>query len=61
MKKLFLADRVIETSRPAFVMGVVNATPDSFWKESRAAVENALRLIDDGPAILPIGGESPRP
>ena len=61
MKKLFLADRVIETSRPAFVMGVVNATPDSFWKESRGGAENALRLIDEGADILDIGGESSRP
>ena len=61
MKKLFLADRVIETSRPAFVMGVENATPDSFWKESRGGAENALRLIDEGADILDIGGESSRP
>lgn len=61
MKKMFLADRVIETSRPAFVMGVVNATPDSLWKESRGGAENALRLIDEGADILDIGGESSRP
>ncbi len=49
------------TERAAFVMGIVNATPDSFYAESRGGVERALKLIDEGADILDIGGESTRP
>ena len=49
------------TERPAFVMGIVNATPDSFYAESRGGVERALLLIREGADILDIGGESTRP
>lgn len=49
------------TERPAFVMGIVNATPDSFYAESRGGVERALQLIREGADILDIGGESTRP
>ena len=61
MKTLYLSNRTITTELPAFVMGIVNATPDSFFAESRGGVENALRLIDEGADILDIGGESTRP
>ncbi|MFI5346244.1 MAG: dihydropteroate synthase [Elusimicrobiota bacterium] len=48
------------------LMGVVNATPDSFYSESRAlseeiAVERALRLAEEGADYLDIGGQSTRP
>lgn len=51
--------------RPA-VMGIVNVTPDSFSDGGRhldptAAVDTALRMEDDGAAIVDIGGESTRP
>ena len=49
------------TERPAFVMGIVNATPDSFYPDSRGGVDRALRLIEEGADILDIGGESTRP
>ena len=51
----------VATERPAFVMGIVNATPDSFYAESRGGVERALQLIREGADILDIGGESTRP
>jgi dihydropteroate synthase len=52
--------------RPALVMGVVNATPDSFYEgarfgDARAAVGHALRLVEEGADIVDIGGESSRP
>lgn len=56
MKRLVLSGRVIETPRPAFVMGIVNVTPDSFWEKSRGGAESALRLIDEGADMLDIGG-----
>jgi dihydropteroate synthase len=48
------------------IMGIVNVTPDSFSDGGRlptasAAVEHALRLVDEGADILDIGGESTRP
>ncbi len=47
-------------------MGVVNVTPDSFsdggrFSDAAGAVAHALRLIDEGAAIVDIGGESTRP
>ncbi len=44
------------------VMGIVNATPDSFSDAHLAdAVEHGLRLIDEGADLLDVGGESTRP
>lgn len=55
----------LDLSTPA-IMGVLNVTPDSFsdggrYLDSRAAVEHARRMIDEGAAIIDIGGESTRP
>jgi dihydropteroate synthase len=48
------------------VMGVLNATPDSFFPSSRTlsprlALECAQRMVEDGADIVDIGGESTRP
>ena len=48
------------------IMGIVNATPDSFsdggmFADAMAAVDHALMLVDEGADILDIGGESTRP
>jgi dihydropteroate synthase len=48
------------------VMGILNITPDSFFIGSRyvsdtAIVEAAMRMHDEGAAILDIGGYSSRP
>ncbi len=48
------------------VMGIINATPDSFYSGSRqpsvdAALEKAAQMIGEGAAILDIGGQSTRP
>jgi dihydropteroate synthase len=61
MQKLNLASRTIITEHPAFIMGIVNATPDSFWNESRGGADRALQLIDEGADLLDVGGESSRP
>jgi dihydropteroate synthase len=47
-------------------MGIVNVTPDSFSDggvhfETAQAIEAALRMEQDGAAIVDIGGESTRP
>ena len=61
MLELALQKRVITTELSAFVMGIVNATPDSFWDASRGGTERAKNLIDEGADIIDIGGESSRP
>lgn len=61
MKTLNLASRKISTDFPAFVMGIVNCTPDSFFSGSRGGAERAFELIDEGADILDLGGESTRP
>ncbi len=47
------------------IMGIVNVTPDSFWKGSRGlghqGAELALRLVEEGADILDLGAESSRP
>ena len=57
---------IIETHVPAFIMGIVNATPDSFYKPSRStslekSLIRALALEAEGADIIDIGGESTRP
>jgi len=48
------------------LMGIVNATPDSFsdggsFADAEAAIAHGLRLIAEGAAIVDVGGESTRP
>ncbi len=71
---LKVGDHVIDLSVPV-VMGIVNATPDSFSDGGRLAsagsfdfkisVDKALalaeRMLQEGAAILDVGGESTRP
>ncbi|WP_364154649.1 dihydropteroate synthase [Paenibacillus sp. LPE1-1-1.1] len=57
--KLELGDRTL-------IMGILNATPDSFSDGGRytnveAAVAHAISMVEDGADILDIGGESTRP
>ncbi len=61
MISLNAGNKIITTQRPSFIMGILNVTPDSFYKESRGFVERALQLIDEGADILDIGAESTRP
>lgn len=55
----------LDLARP-LVMGIVNATPDSFsdggaHADAAAAVAHARTLLDQGADILDVGGESTRP
>lgn len=61
MAELIFGTKHIKTENPAFVMGILNATPDSFFKDSRGGLELAKQLIADGADVLDIGGESTRP
>jgi len=49
-----------------FIMGIINVTPDSFYKESRRMrvdeiLKTAERMLKDGADILDVGGMSTRP
>ena len=49
-----------------WVMGIINITPDSFYKESRKQhvdeiAQLAEKMITEGANILDIGGQSTRP
>lgn len=51
---------------PTQVMGILNVTPDSFFDGGRyadpeAALERALEMVEEGAALIDIGGESTRP
>lgn len=57
--------RMVDLSRPA-VMGVLNVTADSFsdggqFRNLDAALGHAATLVEQGAAIIDVGGESTRP
>jgi dihydropteroate synthase len=63
--QLDCAGRILRLDRPR-VMGVINATPDSFSDGGEhatveAAIAHGLQLAEEGADILDIGGESTRP
>jgi dihydropteroate synthase len=52
--------------RRPYIMGILNVTPDSFsdggkFFDGKKAVDQALRLVEEGADILDVGGESTRP
>jgi dihydropteroate synthase len=62
---LQLGDRTIRLDQPQ-VMGIVNATPDSFsdggqFPDGLAAAEAGAAMAAEGAAIVDVGGESTRP
>ena len=57
---------IFKNRKMPMIMGIVNATPDSFsdggrFFDTEIALEHALKLIKDGADIVDIGGESTRP
>ena len=57
--------QTIDLTRPV-VMGVLNVTPDSFsdggkFLDIAAAVAHGSRMVEEGAAIIDVGGESTRP
>ena len=58
--------REFDLSARGLIVGIVNATPDSFsdggrFLDAEAAVRHGLQLVREGADILDVGGESTRP
>lgn len=60
-----LADGRVLSYDKVLIMGIINITPDSFYADSRTAIEEVVakagQMLADGADILDIGGESTRP
>jgi dihydropteroate synthase len=64
-KTLNCAGKSLDLSQPQ-VMGILNVTPDSFsdggvFFVPEQAVSRAVRMVEEGAAIIDVGGESTRP
>ena len=62
---LRLGERMVRLDQPQ-VMGIVNATPDSFsdggqYADAAAAAEAGAGMAAEGAAVIDVGGESTRP
>ncbi len=58
--------RTLDLSGRGVIMGIVNVTPDSFsdggaFLAPGRAADHALSMLDEGAAIIDVGGESTRP
>ena len=67
MKNTFnIGGKILELNQP-LIMGILNVTPDSFYKDSRfnpnqeAFLKKAETMIKEGAHLLDIGGYSTRP
>lgn len=61
-----LRTRTLPLGRRTCIMGILNVTPDSFsdgghFFSPATALDQALRMLDEGAHILDLGGESTRP
>jgi len=59
-------DYTLEIGQRTYVMGILNATPDSFsdggqFNEVKAGVDHAVKMVEEGADIIDVGGESTRP
>ncbi|MCM3768440.1 dihydropteroate synthase [Neobacillus niacini] len=56
----------LNTKKKTIIMGILNATPDSFsdggrFNDMNRAVEHAQEMVENGADIIDVGGESTRP
>lgn len=61
-----IGNREFDTEHHTYVCGILNITPDSFsdggrWMEMDRALRQVESMLDQGMALLDIGGESTRP
>jgi dihydropteroate synthase len=60
------AHRSLPTSGPPTILGIVNATPDSFYDQGRTAahgdaIDHGLALLENGAGALDVGGMTAQP
>lgn len=63
---MLIGNKVFDTVNNAYIMGILNITPDSFsdagkWNEPDKALFHVEQMINEGADIIDIGGESTRP
>lgn len=61
-----IGNRLFDVEHDCYIMGILNVTPDSFsdggkWNNLEAAKQHTTQMIEEGAAIIDIGGESTRP
>lgn len=59
-------DYLLDIRKKTWIVGVLNITPDSFsdggrFLDSGAAIDQAMRMVEEGADIVELGGESTRP
>lgn len=63
--RTIIGGTAFEWGRRTYIMGIINASPDSFSGDGVAgpgvALEMAERMVADGADIIDVGGESTRP
>lgn len=63
---MIIGKKEFDTAQEAYIMGILNVTPDSFsdggkWNNMDAALKRTEQMIKEGADIIDIGGESTRP
>ncbi|MBI1910326.1 MAG: dihydropteroate synthase [Deltaproteobacteria bacterium] len=66
MSRMKIGSRFFNFKKEIAVMGILNVTPDSFsdgdcWLDPEKALEQALKMAEEGADLIDIGGESTRP
>ncbi|MEW6141731.1 MAG: dihydropteroate synthase [Chloroflexota bacterium] len=63
--KTVIGGAAFEWGRRTYIMGIINASPDSFSGDGvaspEAALEQAERMVAEGADMIDVGGESTRP
>jgi dihydropteroate synthase len=65
-RQLKCRDRAVGIGRETLLVGILNLTPDSFsdggkFAAGELAIAQACRLVEEGAAIIDVGGQSTRP
>ena len=61
-----IGNRMFDVDNDCYIMGILNVTPDSFsdggkWTDIEKAKQHTADIIQEGTAIIDVGGESTRP
>lgn len=66
MEDLLIRNHALRWGKQTYLMGILNVTPDSFsdggdFKTTENAVQQGIKLVEEGANIIDIGGQSTRP